>query len=81
MNSSTKKLVSLVYAALIVAIVICTSASAEVKKSEGGWKNLFDGKTLDGWEVRGGFAKYRAENVEIVGTSVEGSPNTFLFTK
>jgi hypothetical protein len=81
MNSSTKKLVSLVYAALIVAIVICTSASAEVKKSEGGWKNLFDGKTLDGWEVRGGFAKYRAENGEIVGTSVEGSPNTFLCTK
>ncbi|MHC4110160.1 MAG: 3-keto-disaccharide hydrolase [Planctomycetota bacterium] len=81
MNSLTQKLISLVNVALVVVIVICTSANAKDKKSEGGWKNLFDGKTLDSWAVRGGFAKYRAENGEIVGTSVEGSPNTFLCTK
>ncbi len=81
MNSIAKKLINFVYVALLCSIVICTSASAEEKKTEGGWRNLFDGKTLDGWEVRGGFAKYRVENGEIVGTSVEGSPNTFLCTK
>jgi hypothetical protein len=43
-----------------------------------GWKALFDGKTLDGWDVRGGFATYRVEDGAIVGTTAEGSPNTFL---
>ena len=42
---------------------------------------LFNGKTLDGWEVRSGFAKYHVEDGEIIGTTVEGSPNTFLCTK
>jgi len=63
---------------LLVAIS-CTSAIAKVGGS--GWKNLFDGRTLDGWEVRGGFAKYHVEDGVIVGTTVEGSPNTFLCTK
>lgn len=43
--------------------------------------SLFDGKSLDGWEVRSGFATYKVENGTIVGTTVEGSPNTFLCTK
>ncbi len=42
---------------------------------------LFDGKTLDGWTVRGGKATYKVEDGAIVGTTVEGSPNTFLCTK
>lgn len=42
------------------------------------WLSLFDGKTLDGWEIRGGFAKYKVEDGMIVGSTVEGSPNTFL---
>lgn len=42
------------------------------------WVPLFDGKSLDGWTVRGGTAKYKAEDGMIVGTTVEGSPNTFL---
>jgi len=45
------------------------------------WKALFDGKTLNGWEIRSGFAKYHVEDGVIVGTTVEGSPNTFLCTK
>jgi hypothetical protein len=79
MNSLTKKLISLVYVVLLPAIVICTSANAKV--DGGDWTRPFDGVTLDGWAVRGGFAKYRVENREIVGTTVEGSPNTFLCTK
>ncbi|MHC4633182.1 MAG: 3-keto-disaccharide hydrolase, partial [Planctomycetota bacterium] len=72
-------MINLVYVGILVAIVICTSASAKV--NGGDWTRPFDGMTLEGWEVRGGFAKYRVENREIVGTSVEGSPNTFLCTK
>lgn len=79
MNSFSKRVIVLVIGVLLLAAFSSTSASAEV--NGGGWKSLFDGKTLDGWEVRGGFAKYRAENREIVGTTVEGSPNTFLCTK
>jgi hypothetical protein len=43
-----------------------------------GWKSLFEGATLDGWEVRGGKATYKVEDGMIVGTTAEGSPNTFL---
>ncbi len=43
--------------------------------------SLFDGKSLDGWEVRSGSATYKVEDGAIVGTTVEGSPNTFLCTK
>jgi Domain of Unknown Function (DUF1080) len=42
------------------------------------WVPLFDGKTLDGWKVNGGTASYKVERGVIVGTTVEGSPNTFL---
>jgi hypothetical protein len=42
---------------------------------------LFDGKTLDGWEVCNGYATYKVEDGTIVGTTAEGSPNSFLCTK
>lgn len=45
-----------------------------------GWIALFDGKTLNGWSVRSGFATYKAENGAIVGTTAVKSPNTFLTT-
>lgn len=41
---------------------------------------LFDGKTLKGWEQCDGFAKFRVEDGAIVGTTAEGSPNSFLCT-
>lgn len=41
---------------------------------------LFDGQSLDGWKVQGGTATYRVEDEMIVGTTVEGSKNTFLCT-
>jgi type 1 glutamine amidotransferase len=44
------------------------------------WVDLFNGKTLEGWSIHSGFAKYQAEDGMIVGTAVEGSPNTFLCT-
>jgi hypothetical protein len=47
-------------------------------QADEGWVSLFDGKTLDGWKVNGGFASYKVEDGSIVGTTVEGSPNTFL---
>lgn len=51
-----------------------TLAMAEEK----GWNALFDGKSLDGWKRNGGFATYKVEDGAIVGTTADGSPNTFL---
>ncbi|MGB9609528.1 MAG: 3-keto-disaccharide hydrolase [Bryobacteraceae bacterium] len=45
------------------------------------WTPLFDGKTLNGWEVCNGYATFNVEDGAIVGTTAEGSPNSFLCTK
>ena len=47
------------------------------QKAEG-WQALFDGKSLDGWSVKSGYASYKVEEGAIVGTTVTNSPNTFL---
>ena len=54
--------------------VLCLAAAG----NNDGWAPLFDGKTLDGWSVHSGFAKYHVTDGEIVGTAVKGSPNSFL---
>ncbi len=41
---------------------------------------LFNGKDLTGWEVHSGTAAYKVEQGAIVGTTTEGSPNSFLCT-
>ncbi len=46
----------------------------------GQWVDLFDGKTLNGWTQLNGTAKYAVEDGVIVGTAVQGSPNSFLCT-
>jgi hypothetical protein len=48
---------------------------------EGAWVDLFDGKTLEGFEQKNGTATYRVEDGCIVGKTAEGSPNSFLCTK
>lgn len=44
------------------------------------WTNLFDGKSLKGWNQKNGQAKYSIENGQIVGTTVANTPNSFLCT-
>lgn len=60
---------------LCLAIVVSLTLSAAAEDSG---TPLFDGKSLDGWQVKGGTATYQAEDGMIVGTTVNGSPNTFL---
>ena len=45
------------------------------------WKSPVDGNSLKGWTQRGGAAKYRAENGELIGTSVPNTGNSFLCTE
>jgi hypothetical protein len=50
------------------------------EKQKSGWIDLFNGKNLRGWELVNGSAIYKVENGEITGTTVMGSPNSFLAT-
>jgi hypothetical protein len=61
--------------ALIVLLALAASAPAA------SWTKLFDGKSLKGWAVHSGTAKYEVEKGVIVGTAVLGSPNSFLCTE
>ncbi len=62
--------------ALVFIVVLCLGALAEAEEAK--WVCLFDGKSLEGWTRQGGFATYEAKDGTIVGTTAEGSPNTFL---
>ena len=62
----------------LLAVSVSFCFAREQEKDE--WVSLFDGKTLNGWSVHSGFAKYHIEDGAIVGTTVKGSPNTFLCT-
>jgi hypothetical protein len=61
-----------------LALTLFISLGETGLANDEGWVPLFNGKTLDGWKVNGGNAKYTVEDGAIVGTTVEGSPNTFL---
>lgn len=61
---------------LFVLTLIVTGAFA----ASSGWVKLFNGKNLDGWKQVNGKAGYKVVKGEIVGTSILGSPNSFLAT-
>jgi hypothetical protein len=66
---------------LLTLAVLFSLCHASARADDGDWKDLFDGKTLAGWKQRGGDAKYRVENGEIVGASVPNTGNSFLCTE
>src|SRR4051812_37439066 len=45
------------------------------------WQNLFDGKSLNGWEVKQGNAKFTVENGMLVGTTFPNNTKSFIGTK
>lgn len=70
--TNMKKQFPLLFATLFLA------ATLPAQKAQ--WTNLFDGKTLKGWNQKNGQAKYTVENGQIVGTTVAETPNSFLCT-
>lgn len=64
-------------AALILTAMLTPVLTPSAQADEAGIP-LFDGRSLDGWTVRGGTAKYRIDDGTIVGQTTAGSPNTFL---
>src|SRR5207248_177444 len=62
----------------ILTTLILLLLPISISASAADWLSLFDGKSLDGWERKGGTAEYKVEDDMIVGTTVARSPNTFL---
>ncbi len=62
-------------------LLMITSLCYSGNRLNAKWEILFDGKTLDGWEQRGGKARYNVEDGMVVGISVKDTKNSFLCTK
>ena len=65
---------------VLLVVMVGIALAGAAPQEEERWTSLFDGETLNGWSVHSGSAKYRVEDGAIVGTTVKGSPNTFLCT-
>jgi len=76
-RSSMKRQKSFPFQIVFVGISLIYSSASQGQS----WSNLFNGKNLEGWKVLNGQAQYAALNNEIVGTTVLGSPNSFLATE
>ena len=58
---------------VVVAVMAgCSLASA------GDWVSMFNGNTLEGWTQKNGTATYVVQDGTILGTTNEGSPNSFM---
>jgi hypothetical protein len=65
---------------LLIASVHADEKPAATDAKSGEWHELFNGKDLTGWKQINGTAKYEVVDGTIVGTTAEGSPNSFLCT-
>ena len=67
--------------ARILPLVAVFSLVSAIRAAEPPWTPLFNGTSLEGWVQRGGQARYRVENGELVGKAVPNTPNSFLCTQ
>ncbi len=66
----------------IVLFILVSSTLLLAQNGRGvEWEYPFDGKSLEGWEQKGGEAEYKVEDGMIVGVSKVNTPNSFLCTK
>lgn len=59
------------------AALLCISLQTQAQK----WTKLFDGKTFKGFKQLGGKALYEVKDGVMVGTTVSGTPNSFMATE
>jgi len=64
----------------LLCLALLASCATHTTHADPAWKPLFDGKTLTGFVQRGGKANYTVEDGVIVGTTLKGTPNSFLCT-
>ena len=68
---------ALFWSVVVLSPMFCLAAGPQEEK----WLDIFDGKSLKGWQVLSGFARFEVEDGMIVGTAQEFSPNSFLCTQ
>lgn len=67
---------------IAIVLILCVSNGLSAADSEGGkWRPLFDGTTLDGWEVMEDEGKFFVEDGAIVGETAPGVKSSYLCTK
>ena len=64
----------------IVFLLTTVIALSQKNSAKPSWESLFNGKNLKGWTQINGTAKYEVKNGTVIGTTVKGSPNSFLCT-
>ena len=67
----------LTYCVLTLSLITFAAVAAD----DEGWVELFNGRDLEGWEQKGGEAKYEVQDGAIVGTCVPNTGNSFMCTK
>lgn len=67
--------------ATVILIGLALGHTLGVADENAPWQSLFDGQSLNGWTQLNGTAKYEVVDGTIVGTTVEGSWNSFLCTE
>lgn len=66
----------------IAPVLIALSLlSIPVAAEEAAWENWFSDGSMDAFHIVSGTAAYKIEGGTLTGTTVDGSPNTFLATK
>lgn len=68
----------LLASAASVAVLAAGFTSLNALAAEGEWQNWFADGSLQGGQIISGTATYKVEDGVLVGTTVDGSPNTFL---
>ncbi|MDC1277039.1 DUF1080 domain-containing protein [Algibacter sp.] len=70
----------------LITAIVCTAFislvfySCKEKTEDIPWTNLIKNNSLEGWNIKGGEAKYIVEDGVIIGTTAANTPNTFLTT-
>jgi hypothetical protein len=57
-----------------------SKAQLTAREKADGWKMLFNGKNLIGWNQKNGEANYEVKDGMIIGTTVANTPNSFMCT-
>lgn len=70
---------SMTAAVAVILAMVCFTGTT--RAAETAWQTWFADGKLDDFQVVSGSATYRIEDGVLVGTTTEGSPNTFLATK
>ena len=65
---------------IFFSLLFCLMSTSAFAGSSN-WKNLFNGNDLSGWKQINGTAPFEVVDGEIIGTTIIGSPNSFLATQ